>query len=73
MPQSEPINAPRLILDKDNNVINLDTGAQAKGIRAFGARSAAVPAEENAAPRESPITAIQRWSRFRQSPAPKAE
>jgi len=73
MPESEAIKAPRLILDKDNNVINLDTGTKAPGIRAFGARPAPFRAEERLGSRESPITAIQRWSRFRQSPAPKAE
>jgi hypothetical protein len=56
-----------LTLDRDNKVINLDTNMVVQGIAVFGPRPTASPAEE------SPITAMQRWSEFRQSPAPKAE
>jgi hypothetical protein len=62
MSESKVIKAPRLILNKDNIVINLDTNKPAHGIAVFGSRSApALPADE------SPITAMERWSEFRQS------
>jgi hypothetical protein len=67
MTESNLVKAPRLILDKDNKVIDLDAGATVQGIAVFDPRPAASPAGE------SPITAMKRWSAFRQSPAKKAE
>lgn len=67
MSESKPIKAPRLILDRDNKVIDLDTNTPAQGIAVFGPRPGALPAQE------SPTVAMQRWSEFRQTPAPKAE
>jgi hypothetical protein len=64
MAESKPIKAPRFTLGKDNKVVVLDDGKPAEGIAVFEARSN-VPADE------SPITAMQRWSAFRQ--AKKAE
>jgi hypothetical protein len=67
MSESKAIEAPKLTLDRDNKAINLDTNMVVQGIAVFGPRPTASPAEE------SPITAMQRWSEFRQSPAPKVE
>jgi hypothetical protein len=64
-PSASRVAAPRLSLDKTNNVINLDTNETLSGIVTFGARVT------TAAPDESPITAMQRWSAARQS-SPKA-
>jgi hypothetical protein len=64
---SKPIEAPRLSVDEDNRVINLDTAAPERGIVVFGPKSPASCGEE------SPTMAMRRWSEFRQSPVHKNE
>jgi hypothetical protein len=67
MSDSNLIKAPRYGLNEDKKVIDLDANTPVEGIAVFGERPAALPAEE------SPITAMKRWSEFRQSSATKAK
>jgi hypothetical protein len=67
MSDSNLIKAPRYGLNEDKKVIDLDANMPVEGIAVFGERSAALPAEE------SPITAMKRWSKFRQSTTKQAD
>jgi hypothetical protein len=65
MVDSHLIKAPRLVVDADKHVINVDANSPAAGIAVLGE----VPPSSTA--EECPITAMQRWSAFRQSPVKK--
>jgi hypothetical protein len=64
---TEKIQAPRLVLTKNNRVMNADTNSPANGVAVFG------PGPSASQPEEGPTTIMKRWSEFRQSPMPKAE
>lgn len=53
--------APKLALDAEQRVIDLDTGERVEGIVVLNAQ---VPRDEAS---ESPYTTLRRWSEFRQA------
>ncbi len=69
MAETKLVKAPRFVLDKDRRVIDLNSRVPVEGIVVFDPRPVEFPGSPA---EESPLSAMKRWSEFRQSWAKRA-